>query len=251
MTGKKIILHIGTHKTGSTSLQRVLYDCPEVLSAQGYAYYTGYKELRNHIELYLACMRTGRDSFGRQKYHLEWTPEYFARIRTRVHEFLDHADAPTVVFSTEGLSLLRFGDELERLKELLRADENEVHPLVVTRNRDAYLASYRRTILRHADRQLSSDPTSAFYVESDSWLGDFDGLIACYEEAFDRTVVRIDYDRSVEREGNVLAPVLESMGLDTDAFGDLERFRKNQNSWLRTWWLRFVKRSPSDRRHRS
>ena len=35
---KTLVLHIGTHKTGTTALQGALSSNPEVLSAHGYVY---------------------------------------------------------------------------------------------------------------------------------------------------------------------------------------------------------------------
>ena len=62
----KLCVHIGTHKTGSTSLQRWLFQNKDLLKSKGYQLYEGAYILDNHIELYLAAMRYERDSFGKQ-----------------------------------------------------------------------------------------------------------------------------------------------------------------------------------------
>lgn len=58
-------MHIGTHKTGSTSLQNWLLDSKTILEDNGYCLYEGMHQKENHIELYLAAMRYDRESFGK------------------------------------------------------------------------------------------------------------------------------------------------------------------------------------------
>ena len=64
---KKIFLHIGTHKTGSTSIQNYLFEHEEQLRLDGIALYRGVYKKHNHIELYLGSMRYDRDSIAKQK----------------------------------------------------------------------------------------------------------------------------------------------------------------------------------------
>jgi len=61
-----IFLHIGTHKTGSKSLQRFLFDHTAQLAASGYDLYKGsHKNPTNHRELLLgSCPWTWCRSCG-------------------------------------------------------------------------------------------------------------------------------------------------------------------------------------------
>ena len=211
---KKIFLHIGTHRTGSTSLQRYLVANRRRLRRAGYDLYRGEIEANNHIELYLAAMRPERDSAAKQKYDLAIDDHFVAAVQARVHRFLAASRQPSVLFTCEGLSLLRSEDELARLTQILDHPRHDVVVVLVLRDRDDFLRSYKRQMLKTPGRTLSQDKRSAFYVAPDSWLADFDTLIARYEAAFGTERLRIvDYDREVANNGDALPGVMQAFDL--------------------------------------
>lgn len=54
---KTIYLHIGTHKTGTTSIQNYLQDNIELLPASGIDFYQGFYIDNNHVEINLAALK--------------------------------------------------------------------------------------------------------------------------------------------------------------------------------------------------
>jgi len=141
---KRIILHIGLHRTGSTSLQQFLADNLQQLRAKGCDVYRGQLEPNNHIELFLAAIRDDRDSFAKQKYGITTSEKYLNSVKKRVSAFVKNSPCDTIILTTEGLSLLRYPDELERLKTILDADNHDITVILVLRNRLDYLHSYKQ-----------------------------------------------------------------------------------------------------------
>lgn len=62
MAHYKSIVHIGTHKTGTTSIQNFLWQRREWLRDHGYAFYQGMHIGDNHAELHASAMRAHRNS---------------------------------------------------------------------------------------------------------------------------------------------------------------------------------------------
>lgn len=209
-----IVLHIGTHKTGSKSLQRLLADYREELHALGYAVYQGmHHNPCNHAELGLAALRHDRDSFARWNHPGSSTPEFTRAVRARVAGFLAGLDTPHAILSNEDLAYLRHADEVETLRGIL-GGAGPVRVVVYLREKSAFLRSYAQQIRRRPGRLPSTDPRSAFYVEPDSWLVDYEGLVACYAAAFGRDGVTVlDYDDLLAREGNVIPSFLRTLGV--------------------------------------
>ena len=79
---KKLIIHIGTHKTGTSSFQRYCYKFKEMLDREGICYPSikGYEEINNHSILAWALDRTSQEAaismlnsifsqFNKEKHH--------------------------------------------------------------------------------------------------------------------------------------------------------------------------------------
>jgi len=228
-------LHIGTHRTGSTSIQRWLADHREWLAARGYAVYEGLHIPANHVELYLAAMRRNRDSFAKQSFR-GWSfgADYRALVSRRVREHLALHPARQGVFTTEGLSLLRHEDELDALQNVLGEAAARTSILLFLRNRQDYLNSYRTQLASQPGRIPATDYWSALYVEDDTWLTDYDQLVAAYARTFGgHNVTVIDFDKEVAVHGSVLPSFLAWLGIPqaeiAAAAADLAAYRFNES----------------------
>lgn len=229
---RRLVIHIGTHKTGSSSLQHWLGSIRPQLAEKGLAYFRGAHEPDNHVELFAVPMRTEREAFARQKYGITGSAEEFVQLQAALRAF-DLANAQRdLVFSCEGLSLLRHDDELERFKALVCHSEREPVIVLVLRDKSAFLASFRKQILKHHDRSLSDDPTSINYVEPDSWLADFDAIKAIWARHFGAEALQVvDYDAAMRACGDALPAVLEAIGIPEPFVPEPGSVRINQDSW--------------------
>lgn len=192
--GKTAILHIGLLKTGSTSLQAALADNRRRLRREGFDFYRGAVRENNHGELFRVSVRDGLESFGSLAFPDEDKASLRETVRARIAEFASRSPAHSLIFSAESLSLLRSEAECRALRDLFPDSVARFRILLVLRDKEAFLASYTRQIYRVKGRQPSSDPASSLYVGPDTWLTDFDGLIAAYEAVFGAVEV-LDYRR--------------------------------------------------------
>lgn len=213
---KSIYLHIGTHKTGSTSIQQWLHDNRSLLLKHNRQVYQGLHRRDNHPELYLAALRYDRDSFGKLKMpEISFDAEYTRSIAQRVQSFIKRSAADNLIFTAEGLSHLRHPDELERLKQVLGNQYDSIRVILVLRDQATYLDRYRKQLLSKRGRKPSKDYWSCLYVEDDTWMTDYRQLQDAYASAFGKDSLHvIDYDREFQTCRNILPAFVRAIGLD-------------------------------------
>ncbi|MBK1634665.1 hypothetical protein [Rhodovulum adriaticum] len=217
--GKTAILHIGLFKTGTTSFQAALADNRRRMRRRGFDFYRGAVRRDTHGELFRAAVRDGLESFGSLAHPDEDKAALREKVRAHIHDFVRRTPAQTLIFSAEALSLLRSEDECRALRALFPDTVTRFRILLVLRDKQEFLASYTRQILRVKGRCPSDDPASALYVGPGTWLTDFDGLIAAYEAVFGPVEV-LDY----RREG-MLPALFDRIGLDLPV--DERHYAKN------------------------
>jgi actin-related protein len=205
----RIILHIGFHKTGTTSIQHFLWRQRERLMRHGIAFYEGLHIPSNHVELHVAAMALERVTPIKVKRNLWGGPDYRRQVEKRLRDFFSAVEAGTYLFSAEGLSYLRYPDEFAWLKSALPWPATI---LAYLRNRREYAAAYRHMISRIMAE--SNDPDSVAYMRPDSWLYDYSMRIAAFRTAFgDENVVVHDYDAEKEN-GNIIPSFLRVLGIE-------------------------------------
>lgn len=208
---KKVYLHIGAHKTGSTSIQAYLRDHRVTLATNfGVHFYKGVFLDENHLELPL-CAITDSRPIPYQIVNKLYVSQPSLRISTaeRVAEFLE-AGSGRYVFSAEDLSFLRKPEELYFLRSLF--SYHPVSIVLLTRNVEDFLRSYKKMMQRMGMHQSPGDRSFA-YAESDSWLGRWEDLISVYRTVFPDVSI-INYDREVASCGSVLPGFLSAIGID-------------------------------------
>lgn len=208
---KTFILHVGVHKTGTTSIQSFLAANRARLRALDIDVYAGYHLADNHVELHTATMREDRQSPFKLDHGLVVDTAYRAAMAARIQEHIARSPCSRILFSAEGLSYLRHIDEIERLKDLL--PPGDIRIIIYTRDRAGFLASYRREMERH-QRPANIGRDSFAYVADDTWLVDFEQRIAIFATAFGRANVTVlDYDAQMREAGNVIPSFLNALGV--------------------------------------
>ena len=223
---KRAIVHIGTHKTGSTSLQYWLTENAEELArTHGLGVYRPIHP--NGRELALWCASPDR-SIPTIREIPEWRSDTwreqsFGHIRSEVER-----DDEVVIFSNETLSLMRSPHELENLRALLAPREVDI--VLVTRRREDFLRSWREQLTRDGFA-LSSDPTSFAYLEHDSWLVDYDEIVSANSRVFgaDR-VHRVDYDDAMTRYASIIPAVMAHAISDISSLPEWSNVRRNRGA---------------------
>lgn len=222
-----IVLHVGIHKTGTTSFQHFLRDHNDgLLAAAGVRHPEGFLIPTLHTELALLTVRPERTWPARIRFPDTQRAGWQAAAEAHVRRQVTSSAEPVLVYSHEDLSYLRSDDELDRLKELMAG--RSVRVVVVLRDRADFLRSYGEQLIA-TGFELSDELTSFAYVGADSWLVDYDGLLDGYRRCFGADhVTVVDYDETLRRDGSVIPAVAELLGIARSALPSLDLYSLNQ-----------------------
>ena len=118
--------------------------------------------------------------------------------------------------------------EIDRLRTILDLPNHEVKVVLYLRNKEDYLRSYTSQLYKVQGRKPSSDRRSVLYVEPDTWLIDYDSLLAAYHRGFGaENVVVIDYDEQMRQWGNAIPSFLKALCLDTSDAPNFSTYFRN------------------------
>jgi hypothetical protein len=227
---KRVFLHVGKHKTGTTSIQKFLAFHRETLLRHGFRPVSN-DEVRTSLGM---GYRRANQMNNATMAHVLIRPNLQTPLRLLDGDpFLNHdrrkmvnalnallggIPQPNLIVSAEAFSFLRTGEE-KSLYEALFAGFAVV-PLLFLREKQAWIESWKRQTRSLLDRiqPASGDPGVLDYSE-DTWLCD-DRAIA---EFFDDPQV-LHYEMLVRRYGSVIPPFLECLGLPTGAFERIDFF---------------------------
>ncbi len=208
----QVILHVGTHRTGSTSLQRFLAEHRDgVVREAGYRYPVGMVDADSHIELGLASLRPSRltelapfgdwlhTQLGLEARTID--PSWAERVRSEAGRTSDD----TLLYSCENLSWIRHPDEVAGLQALFPGAR--LTALMFTRDPADFLASYA-SMSRFLIGPGDDDPDSVWHIGPSTWL--------------------VDYQACLETDGSTIPTVLDLLGIDRSALASTDDYFVNR-----------------------
>lgn len=210
-----MIVHIGTHKTGSSSFQKYLQDHLEELRDHGYHVFrsTLCTKARPCTASEIALLATRKEILTPLRCLM---PDYISEMAYK--EMLDVVESEIarpeqiVLISEEELSLIRFPPEVSRLKELFK--DRDVEIIAVIREKITWLESWKKQMERLGLPSQSKYPDSVFYTQADSWLVDFDSMIKTFINAFgEANVTIISYEAMIEEYESIVPALCKAIGL--------------------------------------
>jgi hypothetical protein len=219
---RRLFLHIGTHKTGTTSFQKWLKENERILLKRyGLGVYHG--GFPNNREVGLACANLDRLLPVRnipQWSDLAWRDHVNDLARVQMER-----DEPSIILSAESLSFLRADDEIGRVYRMFEG--RDVTILLTLREPGDFLASWARHLTR-GKYELSDDPASFAYVARDSWLARYDDLIDAYGRFFGKhNILTVDYESANAEHGSVIPALMSHIVGDVTQLPDWKGFRFN------------------------
>ena len=149
----RTIIHIGQHKTGTTSIQHYLKSKQLELAKEGLYVPDGLVGFENpsHFILNVYALNQNRSSSTKDKLLATRGPGYIAGLRQNLRDDIakHYQNAKTqgckdVIWTNEGLYLLRREEEYERLLELFVEFSSEVVCICCFRDVESYKFSYKK-----------------------------------------------------------------------------------------------------------
>ena len=207
---KTAVIHIGTHKTGTTSFQKVLHESRDQLRSHGILLATDDNSGLSTVLAQLVVRTELQPPFRLSNPDINLTSrqrKFRRHIRRQVASNYD-----TLVFSHEALSFVRTAREVRTLRRLMFP--RKVRIVVTVRSPHDFLNSWRLTLSRGWDFGLSELDDSFMNTRADSWLAKFDDLISVYVAGFGKSNVTIvDYDHELRVNGDVVPNLWSVCGL--------------------------------------
>lgn len=211
----KLFLHIGTEKTGTTTIQTFLSDNRAELAARDLCVPVSLGR-GNHRWLPVLCYRPDYIDDHIRRHGME-DPDVRAHLldekRARFEAEMAAVEAPAVVISSEHLqSRLRTAEEIAALRDLLARWFSEIEIVVYLRDPFAMAVSLLSTALKAGGTGADVPPPDDPYVQQ---IADYRRLLTMWGEVFGTAALtpRL-FERDVLWGGDLLADFCAVLGVD-------------------------------------
>lgn len=205
-----IVLHIGSSKTGTTTLQRVLRRNPEALRAAGHLYPRTPGKIR-HTKLGLFVQPD--DELAR---HPDWIRHDYGTIagfrrnfRGRIAREIGRSDAHRVVLSDEGL-FAASDRTIQRMRRFTRRIGREVRLVVYLRRQDDHLVSRYQQVVKTGE----IEPMATWLNRDWSGFYDYHQRLQAWQELSPAALVVRRFERERMVGGSLVSDFLAAAAID-------------------------------------
>ena len=210
----ELTLHIGSGKTGTSSIQQMLATNRETLAGAGWLYPQA-PGIGRHVRLGL-YLRDTQDLTQTPAWHRQGfdTPERFRRIfRRRLFAEIDEAELPRMLMSDEALySMSR--PNLRRLRGFTDRFASSVVVVAYLRRQDEHLVSRYQQVVKVGETRSLVDWASGDM----SFTYDYRARLAQWRRVMEpRGVVVRRFERGRFKGDSLLVDFLDACGIDIDA----------------------------------
>lgn len=182
---KKAIIHIGGHKTGSTSIQKSLFDSASILQAQNiyYPLELTHQEISFFGQHGLAWNLLHRKaSFGLQQQQVDQSLEMFSCI-------VEKNTDSELLLSSEDFAWVQNKDAIFRLKEILI--NFDIYVVIYVRRQDeSALALYQTDVIHAGQTQYFNE-----WLNDRSAVFDYYAIIKCWSKITPNKIIVRQYNR--------------------------------------------------------
>lgn len=221
---KTLYLHIGTPKTGTTSIQHFCKHNTKVLAEKGVCY-----PIFNFKYLSSGNSRNGlflQNSYYNQNGERDKSVEekYFDKGSEKLKELFKKYD--NIVLSDEGIWQTAFvrargKDTISKIKKMAEEGNYQVKIIVYLRSQEEYAVSWWNQLVKHS-RTSANKVSWAYYRKNIArYVGlDYYGNLMQLEEAFGQgNIIVRRFDKEYFKNGRLLDDFLDVFGLEyTDEF---------------------------------
>jgi GT2 family glycosyltransferase len=222
-----VYIHIGLHKTGTTSIQEFLMDHQKSLEKQGFSFFKPAYNRHSAIELRAMLIEDPQnpllDSWLKQ-YGLRFGKTFFNTTIQRIHKALKK-EVKGVIFSGEDLWCIT-PQEAKKLGEIFQG-----YPVTII----IYLRDLLSWTASVVDQQMK---TGIFVLpktyQENSWIGGglsmFEDFLKNYRKVFGPENIKVmDWNHEVTTQGSVIPSFLNLIGADNFEKSDFDKYWKNQS----------------------
>jgi hypothetical protein len=196
----RTILHIGQHKTGTTSLQHYLKNNREKLRQKGLYVPDNLAGITHpsHYILNVYALDSKRSSPMKEVMLNHQKSDYFdyleqhltASIKQHYTQAYD-SNCSDIIWTNEGLYLLNSVTEYKKLQQLFQNETDEMLCICCFRDKISFRRSYMAQ-LKKQGLSFSQKEDSYCYIEPTSWLFNYERKKALLEQTFKNNLY-IDY----------------------------------------------------------
>lgn len=199
----RTFIHIGQHKTGTTSIQHYLKENRLELAQRGlyFADSLAGENSPSHFILNIFALKENRYSSMKEKFLATHSTEWFNHLKYSLPlEIAAHykrakdRGCTDIIWSNEGLYLLNSLEEYEKLKQLFEKHSTEILCICCFREIESYKASYRQQ-LKKQGIQHSEIEDSYKNMNDDSWLFNYQRKKELLKNSFENTIL-FEYERN-------------------------------------------------------
>lgn len=210
---RRLVIHIGTEKTGTTSLQHFFYLNEPALATAGVALLHTVDEPNNRKVATYAFMRHMHEAYDLDVVRLGG-PQWREKLRADVRNEIEHLPAHihTVLLTSEHLhSRLHSRDEVSRVAEMFKGLFDRIEVLVYLRRQDKLAASLYSTALRGGWTQESPFPSN---VDARNRYYNYQELLERWASVFGAESLRVRrFEPSRLVRGSLYSDFLTATGL--------------------------------------
>ena len=219
---KTVYLHVGTHKTGTTSIQSYLKDHKNAFRRQGMLFveariakHDGSKALRNRNSTNFAHHFLRGELLTGTRWR-SGSPENLARkcaeAAASIEDIIRASDLSRFIISSEAFCFMRSETEASRLRAFFEALECAIRPIIVFRNAADWRTSFTAQLQKSNFAESRATVAQPDLRADGDWYYDRQAIIAFWS-AFGAPII-IDYDEAMRTHASILPPFLDALGLE-------------------------------------
>ncbi|MGF2735326.1 hypothetical protein [Marinobacter sp. DUT-1] len=217
---KRIVIHIGTEKTGTTTLQKNLLDNVAQLKTQGVLYLHG-DDLINSRDIAAAMLPDSQEDDYLNSLGIGTNVEGRSRFREKIYDKLkrDIEQAGdkihTIIISSEHFhSRLRDESSVLKLKKWLEPFSDQFTVFCYLRRQVDMVTSFYSTLLKGGGIK-SFDDVMDTMLREDNHYCNYQMMLEKWGNVFSESSMRVKrFDRSELLNGNIIDDFLSDIGVD-------------------------------------
>ncbi len=212
-----VYLHVGTHKTGTTSFQTCLYNNRDALAQNGARLYVeaeGDPASANCVKLAHSVLRRSLQTPSRRAAYVKKQGLFQRAVQdARIKRFLASQDSAKAIVSAEAFCFARTSDERNDIRRLFARGGLSIVPVICFRSD----RGWRKSWFSHLDRweaQFEGPAGDGTDNIRNEWYFDRDAVLAFWSGLGAPQVV--DYDAAVAEHGTVIPDLFKAMDIPCD-----------------------------------